>query len=463
MSTVAATTSQLSPQHAHVGHDHNAHSGRCEYDHGHTHGIGDSDSHDPKQSGDCCGHDHDDADSHDGHHCASHAHDHGNTHHAHGGECGHSHSGWKQYAPHGHSLHTRLAADKRALTFALSIQAMSFIIQLTGAIIASSSMLVVESLHSLVDGLTVVLSLISTVVAAYPPTTRLTYGYGRAEVLSALLSLVALAMLCIKLAVRAFSRVYATLLESAPDVAVNGRIVVLAETITLTANIGMAVVLSRGTTSSLNIRAVRAHVIADSLENFVVLVAGAVIWMFPKAALIDPLLTVFVVVMLVTLNFRIARETVEVVMQAAPPGIAEEAYKGLDEIGSVVRVDSLHVWTVTTGVVVASARVFVQAASGLEEVGRVRKAVTNVLKQAGAQDTCVEVILLSNLGHLGDAAEGKTTTLDIIDQHDNTDDEITVSLVENTQNGSLSKQSTSPIEYHGVRVVTGEEHGDSYL
>lgn len=413
-----------SDQNHHQCHDHS-------HDHGHGHG-----------------HNHDDIKSHGVHQCAGHSHDHEDAHQAHGGTCGHSHegcghshTGWKQYAPHGHSLHTRLAADKRALSIALLILALSFTIQLTGAVIASSSMLFVESLHSLVDGLTVVLSLISTVIAAYPPTARMSYGYGRAEVLSALLSLVALGMLCIKLGIRAVSRVYATLIGQSSDTAVNGRVVVLAEAITLAANIGMAIVLSKGATSSLNIRAVRAHVIADSLENFVVLVAGAVIWAFPSAGLIDPVLTVVVVFMLITLNFRIAQETVEVVMQAAPVGVVDDAQKSMREIEDIVNVDSLNVWTVTTGVVVASVRVSVTTTANLWDVERVRKEVTDALRNAGIQDTCVEVIVSSSstYNHSGDNSEGSTISFAGVQQERNNDSEATVSLIDVETKKGLSR------------------------
>lgn len=421
-------------------HDHNGRGGLpSSSDYNHCHGHEHEHDHDHDHD---YGHSHGDTDSHELHLCTDHLHDHGDTHHhhhAHSGGCGHSntgcghqHTGWKQFAPHGHSLHTRLAADKRALSIALLILVLSFAIQLTAAIIGSSSMLIVESLHSLVDGLTVVLSLVSTVVAAYPSTARMSYGYGRAEVLSALLSLVALAMLCTKLGIGAVLKVYATFSGKGSDVSVNGRIVVLAEAITLSANIGMAIVLSKGATSSLNIRAVRAHVIADSLENFVVLVAGAVIWLFPNASLIDPLLTIVVVIMLLTLNFRIAKETVEVVMQAAPGGVVEDAEKNIAEIQDIAKVDSLHVWTVTTGVVIASVRVFIPAASKLQDAERVRNDVVKALLQAGIQDTCVEVIVSTSykVHHPGDNIEGRTVPSPEFHREIQNDADVSVSLIE---------------------------------
>lgn len=369
------------PDGSHVQHHHAQ--DRNEHSHGHKHEHKHSHNDEHLDQNHSCDHDHDQGDTHD----HSHVHD---------GGCGHAHEGWRQYAPHGHSLHSRLAADKRALTMSLIILTLSFVIQISGAIIASSNMLVVEALHSMVDGLTVLLSLISTVVAAYPPSARMSYGYGRAEVLSALLSLIALAVLCVKLTIRAFSRIYASISGKGTDVNVNGRVVVLAETITLVANIAMTVVLARSSSSSLNIRAVRAHVIADSLENIVVLAAGAIIWGFPSAGLIDPILSVLVVLMLILLNLRIAQETVEVLMQAAPTGIIEDSSKHLQQIVDVIDVKQLHVWTVTTGVVMGTVRVVVPASISIQEMQRVREQVSDALRQAGVLETCVEVDIASS-------------------------------------------------------------------
>lgn len=334
-------------------------------------------------------------------------HDHGREHHHHGGCHSHSDTGWHQYAPHSHSLNTRLKADKHALTMALLILALAFVLQLGGAIVAKSSLLAVESLHSLVDGVTVILSLISTVVAASNATGQFTYGFGRAEILSGLLSLVALALLCIKLGIRALRRVMMVLHGTSKMDDVNGRIVVLTESITLVANIGMALVLSRHH-DSINVRAVRAHVVADSLENIIVLFAGVIMWAVPNAAWVDPALTIVVVLMLLALNWRIAIEIIEVLMQAAPKGIVDNVYERVGKVESVTRVSEAHVWTVTTGLVVGSVKVSVDDYADVHDTQRVRRDVTRILKEIGVTETCVEVYIGSEeTQHLHSAKDGR--------------------------------------------------------
>lgn len=239
------------------------------------------------------------------------------------------------------------------------------------------------------------LSLISTIVAGASATSQYTYGYGRSEILSALLSLIALGVLCVKLLMRALGRIYELIWSKNPAPGpVNGKIIVFAEAITLIANISMALMLSRQNTSqSLNIRAVRAHIIADSFENMVVLTAGILIWLFPKQYWIDPCLTVLVVALLFSLNWRIAREIVEVLMQAAPPGIVELIQPKILKMRKVLRVPKFHVWTLTTGMVVGTTRVATEHDTQVNDIERIRKDVSMLMKQSGVDEPCVEVLI----------------------------------------------------------------------
>lgn len=246
-----------------------------------------------------------------------------------------------------------------------------------------------EALHTLIDAVTVLLSLISAMVASKPATSRFTYGFGRAEILSAFISLVALVLLCLKLGVRAATRIIDYVRGQEVEV-VSGRVVVLAEAVTLVANVLSAVVLS-GNGASLNVRAVRAHVIADSIENIFVLLAGIVMWMVPAWGILDPLLTIFVILLLVVLNWGISVETVELIMQSAPRGMVQEVCNRIEQLYPDVFIDQPHIWTVTTDVVVGSVKVFVPDGADAYYMEQVRDEVSKVMNEAGVHQTCVEV------------------------------------------------------------------------
>lgn len=274
---------------------------------------------------------------------------------------------------------------------ALLILCTSLVAQLVGSVIASSQLLAVEAVHSAVDGVTVIISLIATVVARSQPTARYSFGYGRAEVLAALMSMTALALLCFKLALQAVGRIIGVLRGELTVKDVNGRIVVIAEAVTLCANILMAFVL-RGHDSSLNVRAVRAHVIADSVENVFVLLAGMFMWAVKGAALLDSILTIIVVVILLVMNSSIAREVLDVLMLAAPPGMPRQLRERVIGVAGVARVDMLHIWTVTSGQIAASVRVAVAPMDAAKTLA-VRARVATELGDMGVRDPCVEVVV----------------------------------------------------------------------
>lgn len=289
--------------------------------------------------------------------------------------------------PHSHSLETRLQSDTRSLKIAFSILCLTFVLQLMFGIVAHSSALMVEALHTALDGLTVVISLVSALISRRKATKRMSYGYARAEVLSAMLSVLALALLCVKLFAAGVKRLWN--IYKGERIEVDGSLVALAESVTLVSNVGMALVLARGTSSkSLNLRALRAHIIADCIENVVVLVSGIIMWKIPKFAILDPALTVVIVGVIVVMNIGIGKETLSTLMQSAPKGVVEGIADDLVAMDGVTGVRRLHVWTLTTGCLVGSVVVIVDDHVRHRDV---KKQVEEVFAQYGVENVTIQI------------------------------------------------------------------------
>ena len=285
--------------------------------------------------------------------------------------------------PHAHGLHERIQADRRSLITSCIILTVSLCVQIGGGLLVDSSVLEAEAVHTALDGMVIVVSLISIALATRPRTSKYTYGYGRAEILSALVSVLTLVLMCVQLAGGAIRRLFSPQSTSQHK----GQAVIIAETMTLINNILIAFVLARN--SSLNIRALRAHVIGDSIGNVVVLVAGAIMWANPNFGILDPLLTLVVVVAICILNIPLARETIAVLMQAVPDGLDTAVLrKKLRAVACVKHVTDLHVWTITTGAIVASAKIEVEQNSDFEIVQREAE---KSLARVGISDATIQV------------------------------------------------------------------------
>jgi len=334
-----------------------------------------------------------------------------------GGGCcsSHSASGWRAYLPHSHSLSNRLSHDEATLRQVALVLLVSISAQATGALAAHSGLLAVEAAHGLLDGLNVLLALLAvSIVARYPATAGAPYGHGRVEVLSAAVGIALLGGMVVKLSTSATVRLVRLARHgSAGVVPAEGRLVMAAEAVTLAANGVMAWLLGRrrrpaagaegapAAEVSLNVRALRAHVIADCVENGCVLAAGAVMWAASGrgwVVLLDPLATLAVAAVVAGMNVGLVWEVVGTLMQWAPPGVdvggVGALLQGLD---GVARVSGLRVWTLTSGSIVATVRLSRKKGDPgkpwvtVEDDSKLLAAAEQVLRGVGATETCVQI------------------------------------------------------------------------
>lgn len=154
--------------------------------------------------------------------------------------------------PHAHGLHDSIKADKRSHYIACVIFCITFLVQIGSALWIDSSVLIAEVVHTALDAMLVIMSLVSIQLRERAPTSRYTYGIGRAEVLSALLSVLSMVFMIAKLMIGATPKTMTLSPTSAVLAMKKGRVVLLAEAITLVNNIFIACALAAGS-KSLNV------------------------------------------------------------------------------------------------------------------------------------------------------------------------------------------------------------------
>src|SRR5215831_20884548 len=87
------------------------------------------------------------------------------------------------HAPHSHAVSSD--ADLRWLTVALGVNVGFMAVELVTGIVASSLALLSDAAHMLTDAGAIALALFAARLARRRPEGALTYGFGRAEILSA--------------------------------------------------------------------------------------------------------------------------------------------------------------------------------------------------------------------------------------------------------------------------------------
>jgi cobalt-zinc-cadmium efflux system protein len=255
---------------------------------------------------------------------------------------GHGHDHDHDHAPRGSAGGTR-----RALVVALALTAGFAAVEAIGGWIANSLALLSDAGHMITDAASLGLALFANMVARRPPSSRASYGYGRAEVLAAFVNAIAMIALVVFIGVEAVRR----LLDPAP---VAGGVVTTVAIVGLAVNIVAAWMLSHAT-GSLNARGAFLHVMGDLLGSLAALVAGGVI-MATDWTPIDPILSIAVALLILRSTLSLLKQSTGVLMEGVPVHLDYEAIgRSLAALPGVIDVHDLHVWNMSSEGVALSA------------------------------------------------------------------------------------------------------------
>jgi cobalt-zinc-cadmium efflux system protein len=266
---------------------------------------------------------------------------------------------------HGHSHGASRATESSALKQALVLIVVFMLAEVTAGVLASSLALLSDAAHMLTDAVALAMSLAAARLAARPAGGAMTYGLGRAEILSAQANGVTLLVLSVLIVVDALRR-----LVSPPHV--DGLPVLVVALVGIVVNLLAAAVLARGSSEkrSLNIEGSYRHILTD-LYGFIATAAAAVVILATGFGRADPIASLLIAGLLLYAAFGLLRDSGRVFMEAAPAGIdPNEIGRTLAAFAGVVEVHDLHVWEVTSGFPALSAHIVVRAGDDCHELRR---------------------------------------------------------------------------------------------
>ncbi len=264
---------------------------------------------------------------------------------------GHAHA--HPHPGHAHSHAPSADADRRWLTAALALILAFMAAEVVAGLLASSLALLSDAAHMLTDAGSLALALVAARLATRPPSSRFTFGLGRAEILSAQINGASLLVLAGVIVVEGVRR-----LADPPDV--DGAIVVVVGLAGAAVNVGAAWCLSRAERQSLNIAGARAHVLMDLYASLGAAAAGAVV-LLTGAAVADGIVALLLAALMLRSGWQLLRDSGRVLLEGAPAGIDPDAVgRALAGHRGVCEVHDLHVWEVTSGFPALAAHVLVR-------------------------------------------------------------------------------------------------------
>jgi cobalt-zinc-cadmium efflux system protein len=263
---------------------------------------------------------------------------------------------------HGHGHTSASGRYLPRLVAALGIGVVFLALEVAVGVLTGSLAVISDAAHVCTDVLGLVMAVTAILLArGRKPTFRRTFGLYRGEVLAALGNAVLLFGVAGYVVFEAIGRI-----EAPP--AVPGLPVLLIATAGLIANVASFAMLRSGAQESINIRGAYLEVLADLIGSFGVLLSGAITlttgWRYA-----DPIIGVVIGVFVLPRTYRLARRALRILFQHAPDEVdVERIAAELGRLGGVVDVHDLHVWTLTSGMEVASAHLAVEPAAEPAEV-----------------------------------------------------------------------------------------------
>jgi cobalt-zinc-cadmium efflux system protein len=258
----------------------------------------------------------------------------------------HDHKHGHAHAAHEHHEHAHSGHNGSLLVALLLTLSFAGIEALAGWWSGSLALLS-DAAHMLTDSSALGLAAAAAWLARRPPSLLHSYGLARAEVLAALFNSLLMLVLIGFIVGEAIGRI-----ATSRDIA--GGTVIGVGVIGLIINLIVAWILHRGE-QTLNSRAALLHVLGDALGSVAAIAAGVVIVMTGWTP-IDPLLSLFVAVLIGISALRLLREVMHVLMEGVPLHIRLDAVgHDLAALDGVLRVHDLHVWTLSSGTIALSA------------------------------------------------------------------------------------------------------------
>ncbi|GIY95320.1 zinc transporter 2 [Caerostris extrusa] len=280
------------------------------------------------------------------------------------------HGSTQQFIPQAESMRKN---DIKRLILA-SILCFAFMVtEIVGGILSNSLAVITDAAHLLTDFGAFLVSLTSLYIAGKKRTKTMTFGFHRAEVIGALISILSIWLLTGILLYAAIQRMISQ------DFEIDAKIMLIVAIIGMLANVILSLGLlcplakkSKGNTSQrhgMGLRSAFIHVVGDFVHTTGVLVVGILIYFVPSYKMADPIITIIFSFIVLITTLTILKDIVVILMEGVPKHISfKKIHEILFSLPQVSQVHHLRMWSLTLGKVALSAHVVIKRGENPSQV-----------------------------------------------------------------------------------------------
>jgi cobalt-zinc-cadmium efflux system protein len=245
-------------------------------------------------------------------------------------------------SPHRHERGVSVVADNERRVFWVMVLTAGFmVVEVVGGWLSGSLALIADAGHMLSDTAALGLAWLAFRLGRRPADAQRSYGYYRFEILAAFVNGLALFVVAAWVCFEAWQRVRVPVPVLATPmlaVAVAGFAV----------NLAGFVILRGASHDNVTLRSALIHVVGD-LAGSAATIAAAIVILVGGWTPIDPILSVFVAVLVVRAAWDIVRRSGHVLMEGSPEGFSSRALRNdlVEHVQGIRGVHHVHAWMIT--------------------------------------------------------------------------------------------------------------------
>ena len=235
---------------------------------------------------------------------------------------------------HSHST-TQVSGKNMAIAIVLNIIITGG--QIIGGVISGSVALLTDALHNFSDVVSLILSYFTNRLAKRKSTINQTYGFKRAEILSAFINSATLIGIAIYLIVEAVERFI-------NPQKVNSDIVIYFAIASVIFNLISVVILHKDSKNNLNIKSAYLHLFTDVLTSIAVMIGGFLMKYYGIYR-IDSILSVAIAIYLIFSSYKLLIESIKILMQFTPKEVdIQNVCDKVCVINEIKNIHHVHLW-----------------------------------------------------------------------------------------------------------------------
>ncbi|MDX5495494.1 MAG: cation diffusion facilitator family transporter [Wolbachia endosymbiont of Nomada marshamella] len=233
------------------------------------------------------------------------------------------------------------AAQSKRLIYSIIIVAITMFMEIVGGIISHSLALLSDAGHMLTDLFALVLSWLAHKFSAKKSDLQRSYGYHRLQIIAAFVNGLTLFFIAVIIIIESIKRFIF-------PVNVEWKVMLVIATLGLISNIIVFFILHSKCESNINIKSAVLHVIGDILGSVAAILASIII-VFTGWQMVDPILSVFVSVIILNSGYKILKNSCHILLEGTPEGISTEEIKSkiTSELSEVIDVHHIHAWSLS--------------------------------------------------------------------------------------------------------------------